>query len=127
MIAVIRGTGERLVPDAGRGWRLGRTRRERNDVDDLEAAPPRAAATPDPEVRAVTGDATSWALVHRAVAGAATARGVRALLRSSDGDFRITADHLDGDLILTIEARRELSSTDGDDDASAENPSRAQK
>jgi len=58
-------------------------------------------------------EAVAWDVVHRAVADTATARGVRALLRSSDGDFRITADRVDGKLILTIEARRAPAPVDG--------------
>jgi hypothetical protein len=95
-----------------------------NDVDDLSDAPPIAAVTREPEPRETARDVAAWALVHRVAADTATARGVRALLRSTDGDFRITADRVGGELVLTIEARREQPSVDGGGETAAELPQR---
>jgi hypothetical protein len=93
-------------------------------VDDLDTAPPIAGATRDPETLEAAHQVAVWALIHRVAADPAKTRGVRALLRSTDGDFRITADRVDGELVLTIEARREQPSGDGGDDAGAQTPDR---
>jgi hypothetical protein len=76
-------------------------------VDDVDTAPPIAAAPREAGSPEAARDVAAWQVVHRVVADSETARGIRALLRSTDGDFRITADRVDGTLALTIEARRE--------------------
>ncbi len=76
-------------------------------MDDVDTAPPIAAVARDPEPQEVAPAVAAWDVVHHAVADVPTVRGVRALLRSTDGDFRITADRVNGRLALTIEARRD--------------------
>jgi hypothetical protein len=146
MISAIGETGQRLDPGARRTMcRAPDSSKKGTDVDDLDTAPPKTAppiTVPPitvPPIGAATRESAShepqfqerqspepardvvaWDLVHRAVADAAKARGVRALLRSTDGDFRITADRVNGELILTIEARREGPSSGGRDEDSAE-------
>jgi hypothetical protein len=107
--AVDSGRPARFAPGAGfvaRG----------TDVDDVDTVPPIAAAARDAGPREAARDVAAWDVVHRVVADVATARGVRALLRSTDGDFRITADRVDGKLALTIEARREPPPVEGEVD-----------
>jgi hypothetical protein len=114
-----RDRGDRGAVDSGRSARFapgaGFVARG-TDVDDVGTVPPIAAATRDAGSREAVRDVAAWDVVHRVVADVATARGVRALLRSTDGDFRITADRVDGKLALTIETRREQPPVEGDVD-----------
>ena len=48
----------------------------------------------------------AWLVIHSGTADSARTPAARALMRTSDGEFRITASHVDGKVGLTIEMLR---------------------